>query len=199
MTDNLQSIDSIGSMGPTKTAKPSDPIQAEYEEGKRFYENKEYGQAAVALHNALVGFKENANEAGIANAGNQLGHVCFARKEYDSALKHYQQALAICDKSNDRMSILAVSKCIVEVYKGQKNYDMAIRVCLDILDHYQDNRDPQGTVTTLENMAELYVSMGEREKAADTYRTISSIHKNFRHENIAAGFMEKAKKIMNEA
>jgi tetratricopeptide (TPR) repeat protein len=199
MSDNLQSIDSIGSMGPSKTAKPSDSIQAEYEEGKIFLENKEYGQAAVALHNALVGFKENENEAGIANASNQLGHVCFARGEYESALKHYQQALEICENSNDRMSILAVSKCIVEVYKAQKQYDMAISINLELLDHYQDNRDPQGTVITLENMAELYVTMGKKEKAADTYRTIGSIHKNFRHENIAAGFMEKAKKIMTDS
>ncbi len=199
MTDNLQSIDSIGSMGPSKTATSSDPIQTEYEEGKRFLENEEYGQAAVALHNALVGFKESENEAGIANASNQLGHVCFARGEYESALKHYQQALVICEKSNDRMSILSVSKRIVAVHKAQKQYDKAFSVCLMILDHYQDNRDPQGTVTTLEEMAELYLTLGKREKAADTYRTIASIHKNFRHETIAAGFMEKAEQIMRES
>jgi tetratricopeptide (TPR) repeat protein len=200
MTDNLQSIDTIGSMGASQTTdKPSDPLQAEYEEGKRFLEKQEYGQAAVALHNALVGFKEKNNEAGIANASNQLGHVCFAREENESALKHYQQALAICEKSNDRMSILAVLKRIVEVHKALKQYDMAIEVYLAILDHYQDNRDPQGTVMTLEEMAELYLTVGKKEKAADTYRTIGSIHKNFRHETIAAGFMKKAEQLTSES
>jgi tetratricopeptide (TPR) repeat protein len=199
MTDNLQSIDAIGSMDKSQPAKPSDPVQAEYEEGKKYLENQEYGQAAVALHNALVGFKEKNDEAGIANASNQLGHVCFDRKEYENALKHYQKAFEICDKSNDRMSVLAVLKRIVEVQKSLKQYDLAIDSSLAILDHYQDNRDPQGTVTTLEEMAGIYLLAEQKEKAADAYRTIASIHKNFRHETIAAGFMKKAASLTGES
>lgn len=199
MTDNLQSIDAIGSMDKSQPAKPSDPVQAEYEEGKKYLENQEYGQAAVALHNALVGFKEKNDEAGIANASNQLGHVCFGRKEYENALKHYQKAFEICDKSNDRMSVLAVLKRIVEVQKSLKQYDLAIDSSLAILDHYQDNRDPQGTVTTLEEMAGIYLLAEQKEKAADAYRTIASIHKNFRHETIAAGFMKKAASLTGES
>ncbi len=68
----------------------------------------------------------------------------------------------------------------------------------EILDHYQDNRDPQGTVATLEIVAEIYLAAGNKVKAADTYRTISSIHKNFRHETIAASFIEKAAQLENE-
>ena len=199
MTDNLQSIDTIGSADKSQPAKPSDPLQAEYEEGKRFLENQEYGQAAVALHNALVGFKEKNDDAGMANASNQLGHVCLAREEYENALKHYQKAYDICDTSNDRMSVLAVLKKIVEVERSLKQYDMAIESSLAILDHYQDNRDPQGTVTTLEEMAEIYLKAEKNEKAADTYRTIASIHKNFRHETIAAGFMKKADRLTSES
>ena len=199
MTDNLQSIETIGSVDKSKPVKSSDPLQAEYEEGKRFLENQEYGQAAVALHNALVGFKEKNDDAGIANASNQLGHVCLAREEYENALKHYQKAYDICDKSNDRMSVLAVLKKIVEVQRSLKQYDMAIKSSLAILDHYQDNRDPQGTVTTLEEMAEIYLKAEKNEKAADTYRTIASIHKNFRHETIAAGFMKKADRLISES
>ena len=174
-------------------------MQAEYEEGKRYLEKQEYGQAAVALHNALLGYKEKEDETGIANASNQLGHVCLARGEYASALQHYQQALAICEKSNDRMSILAVMKKIVDVNVHLKQYDSAIADCLTILDHYQDNRDPQGTVTILEEMAKIYLQAEKKEKAADAYRTIASIHKNFRHENIAAGFMRKAAQLTSES
>ncbi|GAB6190927.1 tetratricopeptide repeat protein [Desulfocastanea catecholica] len=199
MTENLQTLDSIGTMGASPTAKPSDPLQADYEEGKKYFENQAYGQAAVALHNALVGFTERNDQAGIANASNQLGHVCFVRGEYDSALQHYQRALDICDKSNDRMSVLAVLKKIVEVQKALNQYALAITSCLAILDHYHDNRDPQGTVTTLEEIAQLYLKLEQNEKAADTYRTIASIHKNFRHENIAASFMKKAAQLTDKS
>lgn len=97
------------------------------------------------------------------------------------------------------MSVLAVLKKIVEVQKSLKQYDLAIESSLSILDHYQDNRDPQGTVTTLEEMAEIYLKAEKTDKAADAYRTIASIHKNFRHETIAASFMKKAARLTGES
>lgn len=192
MSSKVQSLDAIGPMSGTAAEGPSDPVQKEYEEGKKLLENQEYGQAAVALHNALIGFEEKNDENGIANASNQLGNLCLARGEFENGLKHYQRALAICDAANDRMSILAVLKRIVTVYRGLKQFDKAIETSLDILDHYQDNRDPQGSVTTLEEMAEIYLEAGSPGKAADAYRTIASIHKNFRHDNIAAKYTQKA-------
>lgn len=191
----LQTLDSISPLGGGKADASKDPVVKEYEEGKSFLDQQEYSQAAVALHNALVGYEERGDEAGIANASNQLGHACLARREFSSALKNYERALAICEKANDRMSILAVSKKIVAAQRGLEQYDAAIATCLEMLDHYQDNRDPQGTVTMLEEMAEIYISGGHLDKAADTYRTVASIHKNFRHDNIAAGYLKKAAEL----
>lgn len=189
----LQSLDSIAPVD-GKTG-PKDEVAKEYEAGKKYLERQEYGPAAVALHNALVGYEEKGDEAGIANASNQLGHVCLARQDFETALKHYRKAQQICDRLGDRMSILAVLKKIVAAQRGLKQYDKAIGACLDMLDHYQDNRDPQGSVMTLEEMAEIYISAGLLEKAADTYRTIASIHRNFRHDNIAAGYLQKAAEL----
>lgn len=193
--NNLQSLDSIAPLG-GKPDSQKDAITKEYEEGKLLLERQEYGPAAVALHNALIGYEEKGNEAGAANASNQLGHVCLARNEFASALKHYDRALAFCEKEGDRMSVLAVSKKIVAAQRGLKQYDMAIAKCLDMLDLYQDNRDPQGTVNTLQEIAEIYISGGEREKAADTYRTMASIHKNFKHDTIAEGLLQKADELL---
>lgn len=194
-SNTIQSLDSIAPMEKSTAKKESDPVKAEYEEGKKYLENQDYGQAAVALHNALVGFEEKKDEAGIANASNHLGHVCLAREEFESALKHYQRAFEICDKSNDRMSVLLVMDKMVTANKGLERYDVAIKICLEALDHYQDNRDPQGTVDTLEKIADIYIAAGSKAKAADAYRTISSIHKNFNHNNIASGYIEKAEAL----
>lgn len=194
-SDNIQSLDSIAPMDESKAKKETDPVKAEYEEGKKFFENGSYGQAAVALHNALVGFEEKRDENGIANASNQLGHVCLAKEEYDSALKHYERAFEICDKSNDRMSIVSVMNRMVAANKGLERYDTALKFALEVLDHYQDNRDPQGSVETLEEIADIYIAKGDKAKAADAYRTVSSIHKNFKHDNIAAKFLEKAEAL----
>lgn len=196
MSSKLQDISSIApAENNAKDKKPSDPVQAEFEEGKRFLENNETGQAAVALHNALLGFEEKNDEVGIANACNQLGLVCLARKENEKALVHFKRAYEICDKSNDRMSLLAVSKQCVIAYMGLKEYDNGIKTCLEMLDWYQDNRDPQGAVATLELLADIYVGAGTYSKAADAYRTAASIHKNFQHNNIAKTLIEKAEKM----
>ncbi|MFH0781370.1 MAG: tetratricopeptide repeat protein [Pseudomonadota bacterium] len=192
MSNKLQSLDSIEKVSGGQNSGSQDSVKNEYQDGLRFLEQHEYGQAAVALHNALIGFEQKEDEAGIANASNQLGHVCLVRNEYEGALKHYQRALTICEKNNDRMSILAVLTKIVAAHRGLKGYAQAIAVCFDLLDLYQDNRDPQGAVATLETMAEIYLENDQREKAADAYRTIGSIHKNFRHDTMAVQFLEKA-------
>lgn len=192
--NNLQSLDSIAPLNGSSSG-PKDEIAKEYEEGKTLLDRREYGRAAVALHNALIGYEEKGDEAGVANASNKLGDVCLARQEFASALKYYDRALQICEHANDRMSILAVTKKIVTAQRGLKQYDKAIDTCFNLIDHYQDNRDPQGTVIILEEMAEIYIGDGQLDKAADAYRTISSIHKNFRHDNIAAGFLEKAAEL----
>lgn len=191
MSNTLQGLDAIKPLK-KEAAKSDDPVQVEYEEGKKHLEAGEYGQAAVALHNALLGFEEKKDDAGIANASNQLGHVCLARGDYDNALGHYRKAHEIVDRMNDRMSVLAVLKKIVEVQRKQQDRNSAISTCLDMVDLYHDNRDPQGTVMTLELMAEIYTEAGEPAKAADTYRTIASIHRNFKHTSIAESFEEKA-------
>ena len=196
MSSDLQTIDSIGPVAEeSKDKKPANPVQAEYEEGKRFLENKEIGQAAVALHNALIGFEEMEDEPGVANASNQLGLVCIARQEYESALTHFKRTYEICDKSFDRMSTLSILKQYIVVYRGLKQYDKAINVCLDMLDRYQDNRDPQGTVFTLEIMVDIYIDAENSSKAADTLRTAASIHKNYKHESIAKKLIERAEEL----
>ncbi len=200
MSGKLQNIESISPVsGDQVEKKVTDSVQAEYEEGKRFLENNNPGQAAVALHNALIGFEKRNDEPGVANACNQLGLVCLAGKEYELALEHFQRTFAICDKSNDRMSLIAVSKNIISAYRGLEQYDKAVSMALDILDWYQDNRDPQGAVVTLELLAEIYVDSGNNNGAADAYRTAASIHKNFKHNNIAAGLIEKAELLEKQS
>jgi tetratricopeptide (TPR) repeat protein len=195
MNKTVQPIQTIAPMQGGKKSGFSDPVQVDYEKGKEFFQKNEISQAAVALHNALIGYQEKGDQQGIANASNQMGHVCLAREEYDQALVHYNRAWEICDTLNDPMSLLALSNQFVMVYRGQKQFKKAITVCLELLDKYHDNNDPRGTVAVLEQMAEIYIEAGDKEKAADAYRTIASIHANFKHKNIAEGYLQKATAI----
>jgi len=198
MSNPIQNINSIGPMAGADTdnnKKASDPVKADYDEGKRFLDNGNLSQAAISLHNALLGYEEKGDKTGIANAANQLGHVCLAKGDFVGAENHYRRAWDLCLEFDDPMSLYALSSKFVEVYRGQKKYDKAVDTCFDILDTHQRNNNPRGSVELLETLAEIYLEAGENAKAADTYRTIASIHRNFKHSTTADEFEQKAKEL----
>jgi tetratricopeptide (TPR) repeat protein len=172
-----------------------DSAQADYDQGKELRQAGDEALAASCFHNALVGFEQDNNEKGIANASDQLGDICAVREEHEKAIIHYQRAYDICDKENDRFSLVSLLKKMVISRKTLKQYDEAIKIYLYVIDIYSGYNNPAGSVATMEELAELYLDIGERQKSADTYRTIASIHKNFKHNLLAKEFIEKATQV----
>lgn len=203
MSTPIQPMNSIGS-APSECDEPQKQTektqaQLDYEEGRGYVERGEASLAAVALHNALRGYEEENNREGMANALNQMGHSCLIRKEYDKAVLNYNKAWEICEELGDPISLLSLSKQLIEAHQGLGDYRKALDLCLDLLDSYQRNNDPKNTVEILERMASVYVDSGEKEKAADAYKTAAAIHKNFRHAKFAASLEEKAADLMKDA
>jgi tetratricopeptide (TPR) repeat protein len=172
-----------------------DPAQVDYDQGKELLQAGDEAQAASCFHNALIGFEQNNNMNGIANASDQLGDICAARDQHEKAIVHYQRAYDICDKENDRFSLVALLKKMLPSTKALKKYDQTVKIYLNVIDIYSGYNNPAGTVASMEELAQLYLEIGERQKSADTYRTIASIHKNFKHNLQAQEFMDKAANI----
>ena len=172
-----------------------DPAQVDYDQGKDLRQAGDEALAASCFHNALVGFEQNGNEKGVANASDQLGDICAGRDEHEKAIAHYQRAYDICDKENDRFSLIALQKKMVGSQKALKRYDEALKIYLNVIDIYSGYNNPAGTVATMEELAKFYLDIGERQKSADTFRTIASIHKNFSHNIQAQEFMDKAAQV----
>jgi len=164
----------------------------DYEEGQEFMANADLSQAANAFHNALLGFQEENNQHGIANAADKLGDICRERQEFEKDMTHYDTAYRICETDFDQDSLFSIEKKRAAIAWEMKDYDKAIQQYLDILDEYNGNNNPQGSVETLETMAEIYLEKGDKVKAADAYRVVASIHKNFNHPNFADRFLKKA-------
>jgi len=202
MSTPIQKIDSI--IGPesgeceeqNKTVK--NQAQLDYEEGRGYVERGESALAAVALHNALRGFEEENNREGMANALNQLGHACMIRQAYDKAIVNYQKAWEICEELGDPVSLLSLAKLLAEAHQGAGEYRRALDLCLELLDSYQRNNDPKNTVDVLERMASVYIDAGEREKAADAYKTAAAIHEHYKHSSFADALKQKAADVMKE-
>jgi tetratricopeptide (TPR) repeat protein len=172
-----------------------DPAQADYNKGKELRGAGDDTGAAPFFHNALVGFEQSGNNQGMANASDQLGDICAAREEHEKAITHYQRAYAICDKENDLFSLIALQKKMVVSRRALQQYDEALKIYLNVIDIYAGYNNPAGTVAAMEELAKFYLEMGDRQKSADTYRTIASIHKNFRHNIHAQEFMDKAAQV----
>jgi tetratricopeptide (TPR) repeat protein len=200
MISNIQPMGDIKKAGQKEEKKrSSDPIQAEYDDGLKFLQDKDLAQAAIAFHNVLRSYEEKKHQDGIANASNQLGNVCLEKGDFEKAKVHYQRAWDICDRFDDPMSLMALSLQLVVVHRGLNENDKALELCFDMLETYNLNNNPQGTVATMETIADIYLGQGEKTKAADTYRTIASIHSNFNHKSIAEKFNTRAKELDAEA
>ncbi|MBC8208423.1 MAG: tetratricopeptide repeat protein [Desulfobulbaceae bacterium] len=191
----IQPIGNIAPVEKKEKKRSSDPAQAEYEDGQEFLSNKELGQAALAFHNALLAFEEKSNESGVANASNQLALLCLGRGDYAKALDHLRRAFEICERQDDPMSMNMLSKQLIRAHRGLGQTKEAIKLALELVHGYNLDNNPHETVLTLEQLAEIYIEANEAAKAADTYRTIASIHSRFKHKKMAAEFVRKAEAL----
>ena len=172
-----------------------DPAQIDYERGLKLLDGSNIAEAAVEFHNALMGFEEAGNEKGIANATDKLGDVCLAKEDYEGAITHFGKTYALCEKEDDEFSMMSIQRKIAEARKGLKQYEQVIEIYLGLIDTYFHYNSPSGAVDILDKLSDVYVSIGDKEKAVDALKTAASIHKNFKHESYARKFMERAEAL----
>ncbi len=187
-----QNKDEMTNQEPEET---KDPVQEDYDKGRELRQAGDDTRAASYFHNALIGFEQDNNEKGVANASDQLGDLCAGREEHEKAIAHYQRAYGICEQEKDMFSLVALQKKMAVSKRVLKQFDEVVKIYLNVIDIYAGYNNPAGTVAAMEELAELYLEMGEHRKSADTYRTIGSIHKNFKHSLQAQEFMDKAVQI----
>jgi len=189
----IQPLNTLGqAKGNTNGQEDDDPARKDYREGRKLYSDGEYAQAAIAFHNALRGFEEQGNQAGVANASDRLGDACLARDEYAMAIANYQRACAICEKEDDSFSVLALNKKMAAAYRKLGDQEKALELLYDILEHYRLTNNPKGAVEVLVVIGETYLEQGERLKAADAYRSVASIHARFKHARMALELNRRA-------
>ena len=167
----------------------------DFNEGIDFIKNKEVAMAANAFHNAMIGWEEDGDLHGVANASDQLGDICDQREKYKEALSHYDRAYKICTDDFDRFSLFALEKKKAHIFVKMKHYDEALDLYWEIFDEYSGNRDPKGITETLEIMADLFLKISNKDKAVDCYKLIAKTHRNFKHPKESAEWYEKAEEL----
>jgi len=181
-------------MGDSNAAaeQENNPARKDYIEGRKLLDAGEYAQAGLAFHNALMGFEEQGDQQGVANASDRLGDACLAREEYAMALANFQRAFAICEKEDDSLSQLALNKKMAVAYRKLGDHEKALELIYDMLEYYRLTQNPKGAVEILIVIAEIYTELGDKGKAADAYRSVASIHTKFKHARLAEEFNQRA-------
>ncbi|MGE4561239.1 MAG: tetratricopeptide repeat protein [Desulfobulbus sp.] len=197
-SEPLQPLNSLGPMPKGPDTDPDDPAKKDYLQGRKFFQDGEYAQAAMAFHNALRAFEEKGDQVGVANAADRLGDACLARGEYAMALANYQQAHAICEKEDDSFSLLSLHKKMAAAYRKLGDHERSLELLFDILEHYRLTNNPKGAVEVLILIADAYEEKGDKAGAADAYRSVASIHKGFKHSRQAEEFERRAASLGQE-
>lgn len=174
--------------------EPGSP-EADLKSGKEHLSQGDLTMAAHAFHNALIGFEQANKDEGVANAANNLGDICVQRKDFASAINHYERAFAICERLSDPSSLLYLRKKLAKSHHDLKQFEEAIKAYNTLLDIYVSRNNPEGSVETLLMLAEVYLDKGKRQASADSLRTAASIHANFKHTKQAEELLARAKTI----
>ncbi|MGI6655947.1 MAG: tetratricopeptide repeat protein [Desulfobulbus sp.] len=196
--DNLQPLTSLGPMPKSAADEETDPAKKEYLEGRELFDKGEYAAAAMAFHNALLGFEKQGDQIGVANAADRFGDACLAREEYAMALAHYERAHAICAELDDSFSILSLNRKMATACRKLGNHSRAVELLFDMLEHYRLTNNPKGAVELLIVLAETYQEMGNRTAAADAYRSAAGIHTSFKHPRAASELLQRAEALEQE-
>jgi tetratricopeptide (TPR) repeat protein len=177
---------------------PKSQAQLDYEQGMTYLNDKEEAQAAAAFHNAILGFEQDKDEKGIANACMRLADICLKKQDFDKALEFCGRAHGICTAEDDTFSLICIKETEAKIYRQWGKYDKAIKLYIELVEDYNITRNPQGAVNALENLAELYLEDGQKEKASDCYKTIAGIHKSFKHVTYYGRYLKKAEDLLKE-
>lgn len=172
--------------------------QLDYDEGLQLLKRGSFPQAAAAFHNALKGFEEEGSDSGIARSVTKLAEICLEKEDYAKALEHLERALAICRAAQDDLSTTYLQKRILQTLRGLERHEEARDLALELMAAYQDYNNPAGAVAMLENLGDIYLALGQPDKAAESLRTAAAIHRNFKHQRAAQQLLDRAEVILRQ-
>lgn len=193
---SLEMIPTNPGEGGDDPSAPKTQARKDYESGVGHLDNKEYGMAANAFHNALMAWEEDDDQNGIANACDKMGDLLTEKEDYEKALEFYDRAYKICTEDFDRYSLIAIENKKANVFAKLGRFPEAINLYLDLFDEYSGNRDAGNTVAILETLTELYLSNEQKEKAADCYKLMASIHLSYKHKKESDECEAKAAELL---
>lgn len=148
---------------------------------------KFYGQQAFQLASRLN------DQAGQAQALNDLGIVYYATSSYDSALHHYHQALALREELKDEEGIAALHNKIGIVHQVKGNLKDALTSQLKSLRFYEKGNDSASIAKGYNNIAIIHYNLDNYQQSLEYHLKAKEIREAIGDSiNLAGGLVNIA-------
>jgi len=138
----------------------------------------------AGLYRALLPYLQaaarSAHPQTRGTALNLLGKQYHALGDYETALKYYQQSLAISREIGDRSGEGTTLNNIAGIYRARGDYKTALDYLQQSLAILREIGDRSGEGTTLNNISQIYDARGDYETALDYLQQSLAISREIR-------------------
>lgn len=159
--------------------KPSDSIKIKaYGDLCWYYRSVSIDSAFKYGNLALKLSKETSNQAGEAQAYNDIGILHYDLANYTKALRYYDTSLKIRSILKDTMGMAALYNKIGLIHQNTFKLDSAIFYATKALKIYEDKNHVRYVAYIKSNIANIYRGLKQYQKALETHLEIAEVNKS---------------------
>jgi tetratricopeptide (TPR) repeat protein len=148
-----RSLESVISRLQPKLQKGKGEPEEFYELGSVYLKKKLYAKAISEFNNAL-----KASDAGIPQVSNAIGFAYFSQEQYDLAIKHYKEAIALAPDYVGALNNLG------HAYERKKLIPQAISTYENVLELEPDNKTASRRLESLRKRVTAGASKDSKDK-----------------------------------
>lgn len=134
-----------------------------------FSRNSHPEEALEYAHKQLVLAKQLEEPRWTGRAYNNLGIICYQKRNYDKALGYYKRSLDARLKEGDQKAISSCYNNIALVYEDMGQYPKALEYHIKALKVNRDIGYEGGIASTYNNLGNIYRQQGDYRKAQENY------------------------------
>lgn len=113
--------------------------------------------------------KDFDNRALYTRSINQLALFRMITGDYDESISLSEQALNICQKTNDIRGVADAKYNIASVYYKSNNFHLGLEFLLECLAKYKELHDYHNQARSLKSLGTIYEYFGDQQKAVKAY------------------------------
>ncbi len=160
-----------------------------HEAGACFYRGGRYVEARDTWERQLAVCERRADRVAIAATLGNLGRICAALSDYESALSFYARALAIVEDLGNRRLTALLLGAVADIHTARGEYRTALPLQSRAVATLEELGEASGVADRLHSIARIHVGLGDFESAMSVLRRALAAHEALRDRAEAANVL----------